>query len=140
MNAFTREYNVDAIVGSFWKHGYMTLSRKFGSYLPEPARIGNYEVDAIGKYKNNYVIGITLNEEELNNLEIYRKLEFLGSRNVKYSNRKVKLFVAVPRDLAVKARNIISTLTEETRKNIKLIPIDLPAANWFYFWVKIFDR
>jgi len=129
MNLLSRENNVDEIVDSFWKHGYMTLSRKFGSYLPEPARIGNYEVEAIGKYKNNYVIGITLTEEDLNNLEVYRKLEFLGSRNVKYSNRKVKLFVAVPRGLAVKARNIIATLTEETRKNIKLIPIDTPAVN-----------
>ena len=129
MNQYTREHNVDAIVDSFWKHGYMTLSRKFGSYLPEPAMVGNYEVDAIGKYKNNYVIGISLNKEDLNNLEIYRKLEFLGSRSVKYSNRKVKLFVAVPRELAVKARNIIATLTEETQKNIKLIPIDLPTVN-----------
>ncbi len=129
MNLLNRENNVDAIVDSFWKHGYMTLSRKFGSYLPEPAKVGNYEVDAIGKYKNNYVIGITLTEEELNNLNIYRKLEFLGSRSVKYSNRKVKLFVAVPRELAVKARNIIATLTEETRKNIKLIPIEKPTVN-----------
>lgn len=124
-----RENKVDSIVQSFWKYGYMTLSRKYGKYLPEPSKIGDYDVDAIGKQKKNYVIGITLTQEDLNNIYIYEKLEFLASRQNRYSKHKVKLFVAVPTNLLNQAKMVVSELKEEVRKNIKLIPINDQKIN-----------
>jgi len=115
---------VDTIIQTFWKHGYMTLSRKYGKYLPEPSKIGDYDVDAIGKQKKSYVIGITLSQEDLNNIYIYEKLEFLASRQNRHSKQKVKLFIAVPTILLNQAKMIISELKDEARKNIKLVPIN----------------
>jgi hypothetical protein len=121
--------NVDTIIQSFWKYGYMTLSRRFGTYLPEPTKIGNYDVDAIGRQNKQFVIGITLSDDELNHPEIYQKIEFLASRQNKYSKRKVKLFIAVSRKSLNKARMIISELGKDIIKNIKIIPIDETKAN-----------
>ena len=54
MKESIRQRKVDDLVSHFWKNGYLTLSRRFGKYLPEPSKIGDYEVDAIGKLKKNF--------------------------------------------------------------------------------------
>ncbi len=125
MDKATYQMNVDNLIQHFWKHGYLTLKRKFGTYLPEPNSIGNYEVDAIGKQKSKYAIGIVLTEEELDNPKIYSKLEFLSTRETKFSRKKVTLFVGVPKGYINKAKLIISSLSEMARKNIKLVPISV---------------
>lgn len=113
--------NVDSLVKSFWKYGYMTVSRKFGTYLPEPNPVGEYNVEAIGKYKRKYVIGITLSAEDLDNPQTLSKLEYLSSRNAKYSKTRVNLFVGIPKPLLNKAKLLLTNLSEESRKNIRLI-------------------
>ncbi|RMD49828.1 MAG: hypothetical protein D6830_04060 [Ignavibacteria bacterium] len=123
MSVYKPEEKVDQLIKHFWKNGYMTVSRKFGKYLPPPKPVGNYQVDAVGKYKKKYVLGVTLSENELNDPQIYSKLEFLATRKTRYSHVKVTLFVGVPKDSIKKARAIVSTLSEETRKNIKLVPL-----------------
>jgi hypothetical protein len=35
---------VDELITHFWRNGYLTLSRKFGKYLPDPKPIGGYSV------------------------------------------------------------------------------------------------
>lgn len=124
MAYYKSEEKVDELIKHFWKNGYMTVSRKFGKYLPPPKPVGNYQVDAVGKYKKKYVLGVNLTEEELNSPNIYSKLEYLASRRTKFSNVKVTLFVGVPKRQIKKARAIVSTLNEESKKNIKLIPIN----------------
>ena len=116
--------NVDNLVKHFWKSGYITLSRRFGTYLPEPRRVGDYDVDAIGKYKKKYAIGIILAAEELEDTKIYTKIDFLASRNTKYSNKRVILFIGVPKESINKAQLIISAMNEETKRNIKLIALE----------------
>lgn len=123
MNSVKSEEKVDELIKHFWKNGYMTVSRKFGKYLPPPKPVGDYQVDAVGKYKKKYVLGINLSSDELNDPQIYSKLEFLASRETKYSRTKVTLFVGVPKDLVSKARAIVSTLSEKAKKRIKIIPI-----------------
>jgi hypothetical protein len=123
------ENMVDTIIQSFWKYGYMTLSRRYGTYLPEPSKVGNYEVDAIGKQKKQYVIGITLSASELDDPGIYQKLKFLASRQNKYSRKNVKLFIAIPNNSLNKARMIISNLEDNIKKNIKLIPFEPTKFN-----------
>jgi hypothetical protein len=114
---------VESLISQFWKEGYLTLSRKHGSFLPAPERIGSYEIDALGKFKKNYVIGITLNEEDLINPKILAKINYLSSRNTIYSQKKVKLFVAVPSKDLTKAYELITKLPAENRDCIKLVPI-----------------
>ena len=117
------QHRVDDLIKYFWKYGYLTISRKFGTYLPEPKMVGDYQVDAIGKQKKKYAIGIILTPEELNDPKIFSKLNFLATRNTKYSNNRVTLFLGIPSDLINKAKLIITELSEEARKNIKLVTI-----------------
>ena len=115
-----KRQSVDLLIDQFWKNGYLTISRKFGTYLPEPQRIGGFEVDIVARYKKDYAIGITLNEEDLDNPELKNKIHFLATRQTKFTNKKVLLFVGIPNDLRKKIEFIISTLDENVRKNIKI--------------------
>jgi len=123
MKESIRQRKVDDLVNHFWRNGYLTLSRRFGTYLPEPANVGEYEVDAIGKLKKKYAIGVTLTEDELDNSKVYSKLEFLATRHTKYSNKKVTLFVGVPKHLFNKVKLCVSNLSSEAQKSIKVVAI-----------------
>ena len=115
-----KRQSVDLLIDQFWKNGYLTISRKFGTYLPEPEKMGGFDVDIIARYKKDYAIGITLNEEDLDNPELKNKIQFLATRQTKFTNKKVLLFVGIPNDLRKKIEFIISTLDENVRKNIKI--------------------
>jgi len=119
----TPKESVDALIEHFWQNGYLTLSRKYGTYLPAPKKVGGYEVDAVAKYKQKIAIGISLTEEELNDPMIISKLSFLASKNSESSSRRVTLFVGVPAESLSKAKIIVSGLDEEIKKNIKVVPI-----------------
>ena len=70
-----RRERVDLLIDHLWKEGYLTLSRKFGKYLPAPPAISGYEVDAISQYKKKIAIGLTVSAEELNDIKFISKLE-----------------------------------------------------------------
>jgi len=116
------EESVDTLIQSFWKNGYLTLSRKFGTYLPNPPLVGNYEIDAVGKQRNKFAIGLVLSNDDLNNPAIYKKIEFLASRQSKYSRKNITLFIGIPQGSENKANLIIQNLNDTLRKNIKLVP------------------
>ncbi len=126
MQAEANEERVDALIKYFWKSGYLTISRRFGTYLPEPKPVGKYNVDAIGKYKKKFVIGITLTPKELDDPKLFSKLDYLATRHTKYAHKKVTLFVGVPQNYLNKAKMIVSNFPEEVQKNIKLVT--LPAS------------
>lgn len=120
---------IDLLVEQFWKRGYLTVSRKFGTYLPEPSKIGKFDVDIIAKYKNNYAIGITLSDEDLNDALITDRLNFLATRQTRYTNKKVLLFIGVSSSLFSNAKIIVEKLELDARKNIRLFPIsERPAV------------
>ncbi len=119
----TPKESVDALIEYFWQNGYLTLSRKYGTYLPAPKKVGQYEVDAVARYKQKIAIGISLTEEELNDPAVISKISFLASRNPESKNRRVTLFVGVPAESLSKAKIIVSGLDENLRKNIKVVPI-----------------
>ncbi len=114
---------VDKLINHFWKDGYLTVSRKHGQYLPSPNPIGKYDVDAIGKYKKKYVIGLILNKEDLDNPKTLNKIKYLSSRNTKYSSSKVKLFLGVPGNLLEKVRDLLLQLPSENVENIKIVTL-----------------
>jgi hypothetical protein len=114
---------IDLLVEQFWKRGYLTVSRKFGTYLPEPSKVGKFDVDIIAKYKNNYAIGVTLSNEDLDDASLVDRLNFLATRQTKYTNKKVLLFIGVPSQLFGNAKIIVEKLELEARKNVRLFPI-----------------
>ncbi|GJQ61951.1 MAG: hypothetical protein SCALA702_10040 [Melioribacteraceae bacterium] len=124
MGHYGRRERVDALISQFWKSGYLTISRKYGKYLPEPNPIGDYEVDVVAKFKKKMAIGVTLTKEELLDDNIITRLRYLSSRHTRYTNNTVKLFVGVPRELMTKARFIVSELGSTYSKNIKLVPLN----------------
>jgi len=122
MNEILRK-NVDQLVEQFWKKGYLTVSRKFGTYLPEPSKVGAFDVDIIARYKKDYAIGLTLTEQDFQNINLSKKLSYLATRHTKYSNKKVKLFVGIPSIYFKQARILIERLRPDVQKNIKLFQI-----------------
>jgi len=116
--------DIDLLIEEFWRKGYLTLFRKYGTYLPEPSNIGGFDVDVIAKQKNNYAIGITLSEQDFKDSSfIKNKLSYLAQRQTKGSNKKVILFVGVSILNHKYAKTLIDELDPETRKNIKLFQI-----------------
>ncbi len=122
MNTIKRR-NIDLLVEEFWKQGYLTISRKFGTYLPEPSKVGVFEVDIVARQRKNYAIGITLNYADLNDPSLIDKLNYLATRQTKYSNKRVVLFVGVPTGFYKNAKALIDILNPEIRNNIKLFEI-----------------
>lgn len=114
---------VDLLIDHFWQNGYLTLSRKYGTYLPAPPKMGDYEIDAVAKYKKKIAIGLTVTEEELNNPNFITKLDFLTHYNHQYPQSRITLFLGVPYNSVVKASLIVSSLAEETQKQIKVVTL-----------------
>lgn len=120
-----RRKDVDMLIEEFWKKGYLTVFRKYGTYLPEPNAIGGFEVDAIAKYKDSFAIGITLSDNDFNDPVIVKnKLAYLANRQSRGSNKKVQLFVGVSFLNFKKAKAILDELDSDTKKNIKLFQIN----------------
>ena len=123
MTDINKQRSVDLLVEKFWKQGYLTVSRKYGTYLPEPSKVGDFDVDIIARYKKNYAIGITLTEGDLKDPKILEKLSYLATRQTKFTNKRVLLFIGVPNDLFKLAKELIDFLDSTARKNIRLFPI-----------------
>lgn len=119
---FKRE-RVDSLIDHLWKNGYLTLSRKYGRYLPSPPPIGQFEVDAIAKYKKKIAIGLTISEEEINDPKLINKIDYIINKHPNFSNGKITLFLGVPSEYILKVEMLISTLSEESRKNIRVVPL-----------------
>lgn len=115
--------SVDLLIEQFWKLGYLTLSRKYGTYLPEPSKIGGFDVDIIARQRTNYAIGITLTVDDLVNPNLPKKLAYLATRQTKYTNKKVSLFVGVPFEYFKRAKDLVEMLQDDIKKNIKLFQI-----------------
>ncbi|MAT60009.1 MAG: hypothetical protein K8F60_01590 [Melioribacteraceae bacterium] len=120
---YTYQQRVDRLIDHFWKNGYLTISRKYGTYLPDPTPMGTYEVDAVGKYKKKLAIGITLQNEDLDNPKTISKLKYLAARNNRGSQSKLVIFVGVQKESFNKAKSLISSLDETTKKAIKLVSL-----------------
>ena len=119
-----RRRDVDLLIEEFWKKGYLTLFRKFGTYLPEPSNIGGFEIDVIARQKDNFAIGITLSDQDFKDPSfIKNKLSYLAQRQTRGSNKKVQLFVGVSLLNLKYAKALLDELDPDTKKNIKLFHI-----------------
>jgi hypothetical protein len=124
MTELLKRKSVDLLVEQFWRKGYLTLSRKFGTYLPEPTSVGGFEVDIVARQKNKYAIGLTLNDEDLNDHNsLLNKLKYLATRQTRYGNIPVMLFIGVKEENFKKIKLIINQFDEDIKNNIKLFQI-----------------
>ena len=121
MQRLTKQDRVDELINHFWKNGYLTLSRRYGTYLPTPKPIGNYRVDAVGKYKRKYAIGLLLTTEELDSSQVLKKIEYLATRNSRNSQNGTTLFIGVKQNDLLKAKLIIAELPDKIKKNLRLV-------------------
>ena len=119
-----RRKDIDLLIEEFWKKGYLTVSRKYGTYLPEPSSIGGFDVDVVAKQRDNYAIGITLTDQDFKESSfIKNKLSYLAQRQIRGSNKKVLLFVGVSVSNFKYAKALFDELDPDTRKNIRLFQI-----------------
>jgi hypothetical protein len=122
MNISEREI-IDLLVNEFWRLGYFTLSRRMGTYLPEPTAIGKFKVDVVGRQRDKYAVGIILSQDDLNDINLIEKISFLATRHSKSSKKPVTLVIGVPADYFKYAKQKINSLQEELKRNIKIIKI-----------------
>ncbi len=114
---------IDLLVNEFWRLGYFTVSRRYGTYLPEPSELGKFKVDVIGRQKDKYAVGIILNPEELNNPDLIEKISYLASRQSRITKKSVMLLIGVPSEYYKAFRLKINQLKDDLKKNIKLVKI-----------------
>ncbi len=131
MNTIKRK-NIDYLIEQFWKNGYLTVSRKFGTYLPDPGKIGGFDVDIIARQGKDYAIGITLSEEDFKDPKLLDRISHLATRRTKFTQKKVVLYVGVPEEHLLLAKGLINTLSNEIKSNVLLFSIidkSLPQIN-----------
>lgn len=114
---------IDNLVSEFWRLGFFTISRRFGTYLPEPANIGKFKVDAVGRLKEKYAVGITLSKEDIFDTDLIEKINYLASRKTKFSDKPILLLIGVSDIYFKQIKEILNNVDEKVRKNIKLIRI-----------------
>ncbi|MCF8261453.1 MAG: hypothetical protein K9J12_11820 [Melioribacteraceae bacterium] len=129
MNMLKRQETVDELVLQLRRKGFMTISRRFGKYLPDPKPIGKYQIDAVGRYKKDYAIGLNLTEDDFESVEIREKITFLANRHTKSSNKNVLLYLGVPSKFLTRAKSIVSDLDLFLQKNIRIIPLTISKLN-----------
>ena len=114
---------IDNLVSEFWRLGFFTVSRRLGTYLPEPENIGRFKVDAIGRLREKYAIGITLSKEDIFSSDLIEKINYLASRKTKFSDKSILLLIGVPETYFKQVKEILLNVDEQFRKNIKLLRI-----------------
>ena len=114
---------VDLLVDQLWKYGYLTLKRKFGTYLPEPEKVGEFDIDIISRQKKDYAIGVTLSVDEMNNPKLLEKITFLATRHTRFTNNNVTLFLGIPSNHLRKVKRLVEVLGDDIKKNIKFVSI-----------------
>ncbi len=119
MNTLKRK-TIDYLIEQFWKNGYLTVSRKFGTYLPEPEKIGCFDVDIIARQGKDYALGITLTEEDFRDPKLLDRITFLATRHTKFTQKPVLLYIGVPDEHLLLAKGLLDSLSNEIKTNIKL--------------------
>jgi hypothetical protein len=114
---------IDLLVNEFWRLGFFTVSRRLGTYLPEPEEIGKFKVDVIGRQKEKYAIGITLGRDDVFNPDLIEKINYLASRKTRTSDKPILLFIGVPDIYFKEVKEILLNVDEKVKRNIKLTRI-----------------
>lgn len=115
---------IDLLVNEFWRLGFFTLSRRLGTYLPEPENVGKFQVDVIGRQKEKYAIGITLSKEDIYKSDLLEKVNYLVSRKSRSSGKSITLFIGMSDIYYKRVKGLLQNIDETLRRNIKLVRIE----------------
>jgi len=115
---------IDSLVNEFWRLGFFTVSRRLGTYLPDPDNVGKYQVDVIGRQKERYAIGIILNKDEIFKSDLLEKISYLASRKSRTSGKSISLFIGVTDYYFKRMKELLLNIDEKIRRNIKLVRIE----------------
>lgn len=115
---------IDLLINEFWRQGYFTVSRRLGTYLPEPENVGKFQVDVIGRQKEKYAIGITLSKEDIFKSDLLEKINYLASRKSRSSGKSITLFIGVEDIYFKRVKELLLNIDEKIRRNIKLVRIE----------------
>ena len=115
---------IDLLVNEFWRLGFFTVSRRLGTYLPEPENVGKFRVDVIGRQKEKYAIGITLGKDDIYKSDLLEKIDYLASRKLRSSGKSITLFIGVNDIYFKRVKELLLNIDEKIRRNIKLVRIE----------------
>ncbi len=115
---------IDLLVNEFWRLGFLTVSRRLGTYLPEPENVGNFQVDIIGRQKEKYAIGITLSKEDIYKSDLLEKVNYLASRKSRSTGKSITLFIGVDDIYFKRVKELLFNIDEKVRRNIKIVRIE----------------
>ena len=115
---------IDLLVNEFWRLGFLTVSRRLGTYLPEPENVGNFQVDIIGRQKEKYAIGITLSKEDIYKSDLLEKINYLASRKSRSTGKSITLFIGVDEIYFKRVKELLFNIDEKVRRNIKMVRIE----------------
>ena len=115
---------IDLLVNEFWRLGFFTLSRRLGTYLPEPENICKFQVDVIGRQKEKYAIGIMLSKEDIYKSDLLEKINYLASRRSRSSGKSITLFIGLDDIYFKRVKELLLNIDEKIRRNIKLVRIE----------------
>ncbi|GMU85863.1 MAG: hypothetical protein AMXMBFR48_11050 [Ignavibacteriales bacterium] len=115
-----RKDRIDDLAWHLMTRGYIVTQRKFGKYLSDPPKVAGYDVDLIGKKGKDYLIGLIVDSDDNFTKEFTEKVEILSGRKTKYTYRAVPLYLSVPADRLNELRKAISSVSDESRKNIRI--------------------
>jgi hypothetical protein len=119
----TERKAIDLLVNEFWRLGFFTVSRRLGTYLPEPEDVGKFKVDVIGRQKEKYAIGITLNQEDIFKPDLIEKINYLASRKTRSSDKPILLLIGAPDIYFKQVKELLLSVDENVKRNIKLTRI-----------------
>lgn len=122
MNISERK-TIDLLVNEFWRLGFFTISRRLGTYLPEPEDVGKFKVDVIGRQKEKYAIGIYLSKEDIFNSGLIEKINYLASRKTRSSDKPIMLLIGVTDIYFKQVKELLLNVDETFKRNIKLTRI-----------------
>ncbi|MBE2280570.1 MAG: hypothetical protein IAE91_09275 [Ignavibacteriaceae bacterium] len=56
---------IDELIIKCWSDGFSAINRKHGKYLPEPPKIGDYDIDFLAKMNKDFAIGIVITDDDV---------------------------------------------------------------------------
>lgn len=128
MKSLSKRDLIDKLYFRLRTAGYSTIGRRFGTYLPDPPDIGEFQIDILAKQKREFAIGIVIDDLSGVDVEFIRKkLLFLAERKSTYSGNPVKLHIAVTRKNYFIIKHIIDNDLPEFADNIYLFLVEIES-------------
>ncbi len=120
-----RKELIDTLVAQFWADGYKIVHRKFGNYLTDPPKIGEFQIDILARKGNRFAMGIVLEEKDFWNNNLAEMFNFLATRKSKFANAASLLYIGVEPSLYVKLAGILYKMDKNISINIRSFPLQL---------------